>query len=91
MEKLDIDDKKSDLETKDEQSDWNKEINESFLYEVPKNPPFSVLKWDNSGEKNLWGAWDVDTKRTQRRKEKQQRKLKKIAQKTRSIGSMFAQ
>lgn len=43
------------------------------------------------GEKNLRGVWGVGTKRTQRQKEKQQRELRKAAQTTSSIKSMFAQ
>ena len=75
VEKSDIDDEESDSETEDEQFDWGEETDENFSHQDPKIPPPPVLNWDSSGEKNLRGVWGVGTKRTQRRKEKQQREL----------------
>ena len=79
MEKSDIDDQESDLNTEDKQFDWGEEIDESFSCQDHENPPPSILKWDSSGEKNLRGVWSVGTKKTQRRKEKKLRELREAA------------
>lgn len=69
IEKSDIDDKRTDLETKDEQFDWDEKTDQNCLYKNPENPALSVLKLDNLRKKifRVFGMW-VQKKHNNRKK-----------------------